>query len=106
MTGAGNLGFGGFMYAAYLFNRVLTSSDILAIVANPWNPNVTGIVAMYIPSPQYFTGNVTQVSAYEYVIGSGSTWIDASGNGNNLTVVGTIYLISTETPPGTAYVYL
>ena len=103
--GVGNLGFGGFIYAAYLFDRALTSSDILAIVANPWSPNVTGIVAMYIPSPQYFTGNVTQASPWMYVIGTGSTWIDASGNGNNLTVVGTIYLISTEAPPGTAYTY-
>jgi hypothetical protein len=73
----------GYVYAVYLYNRTLTSSEVQAIYAWPLSPPPNGLVLWYIAKPQYFNG---------------THWLDASGNGRHGRIHGGARLVQAVEP--------
>jgi len=81
-TSAGNM----FMYNVLIYNRLLSTSEVLYNMNNSDNPITSGLIAWYKADPLYITS-----------VGGKLIWVDVSGNGNNAILVGG-YLVSLLQP--------
>ena len=76
--------------AVYIYNRKLSDSEIQAIYENPLNPPKDGIVAGYTP----------------YSLDTSGVWHDISGNGYDLTAVGTVEYVPIQQVQQFDYSYI